>query len=116
MLDDLHAGRGRDDGAHGGQVHGGGAVAASADDVGGLAADIQRNGMGGHRLGRATDLIRRQAQLLLRGEHGSHGGGIGIALHQVVDEPLGFLGVQMVAPNQLREDRLPCDLGHDAPP
>ena len=70
--------------------------------------------MGDHGLCGATHLVGGQSQLLLHGERGTHGGRIGVALHQVVDEPLRFLSAQVVSPDQLGENRLPCDLGHDA--
>ena len=70
--------------------------------------------MGHHGLRRATHFVGGQPQLLLGGEYRANGRRIGIAVHEVIDEPLGFLGAQVVPSDQLGEDRLPCDFGHDA--
>ena len=114
VLDDLHAGCGGGHGAHGGQVHGGEAVTTGAHDVGGPTGNVQRHGVGDHGLGGTTHLVGGQSQLLLHSERGTHGGRIGVTLHQVVHEPLRFLSSKVVSPDQLGENRLPCDLGHDA--
>jgi len=114
VLDDLHAGCSGGHGAHGGQVHGGEAVTTGAHDVGGPTGNVQRHGVGDHGLGGTTHLVGGQSQLLLHSERGTHGGRIGVTLHQVVHEPLRFLSSKVVSPDQLGENRLPCDLGHDA--
>ncbi len=107
MLDDLDAGGSRDHGRHGRQVHGGRAIAARAHDIGGLARDLQRHGMRHHGLGGAAHLLGGQTQLLLGCEHRSHRSGIRIALHQIIDEPFGFLGAEVASANQFGQNRLP---------
>ena len=92
VFDDFDARSGGNDRAHGRQVHRGCAVSAGADDIGGLAFDMQRDGVGDHGLRRAADFIGSQSQLLLGGEHRADGGRIGVAVHEVINEPLGFLG------------------------
>ena len=91
MLDDLHTGGRSHHGAHGGQIHGGGSVTAGTDDIGGFAVNVQWDGMVDHGLGRTAHLVRGQAQLLLGGEYRTHCGRIGVAIHQVINEPLGLL-------------------------
>ena len=113
MLHDFHSGGGGHHRTHGRQVHRCSTVTASADNVSSFAGDIQWDGVPHHRLGRAAYLIGGQAELLLRGEHRANGRRISVAAHKVIDEPLGFLGAQMVPSDQLGEDRLPCDFGHD---
>ena len=114
VLDNLHAGCGSSHRTHGGQVHGGEAVTAGAHDVGSFTGDIQRHSVGDHGLGGATHLVGGQSQLLLHGERRTHGGRVRVALHQVIHGPLRFLSSKVVSPDQLGENRLPCDLGHDA--
>ena len=67
-----------------------------------------------HGLGRATHFVGGQSQLLLGGKHRAHGSRIGVTVHEVIDEPLGFLRAQVVPSDQLGENRLPCDFGHNA--
>ena len=114
VLDNLHAGCGSSHRTHGGQVHGGEAVTTGAHDVSGLTGNVQRHGVRDHGLGGATHLVGGQSQLLLHGERRTHGGRVRVALHQVVHKPLRFLSSKVVSPDQLGENRLPCDLGHDA--
>ena len=116
MLHDFHSGGGSHHRTHRRQVHRRSTVTASADNVSSFAGDIQWDGVPHHRLGRAAYLIGGQAELLLRGEYRAHGGGIGVTLHQIIDEPFRFLRAQMVSPNQFGENRLPCDLGHSILP
>ncbi len=89
------------------------AIATRADDVGAFTVHFQRHGMRHHRLCGTSDLIGRQSELLLCREHGTDGCRVGVALHEVIDEPLGFLGSQVIALHELGENRFPCDVGHD---
>ena len=114
VLDDLHTGGRSHHRTHRGQVHSRGTVTAGADHIGRLPGDGQRHGVRHHRVGSAAHLLGGQPQQLLRGEDGTHRRGIGVALHQIVDEPPRLPRAQVIAGNQLGEDRFPCDLSHHA--
>ena len=98
---------------HGRQVHRRSTVTASADNVSGLPLNVELDGVAYHGFGRSANLARGQTELLLGCQNRANGRRIGIAVHEVIDEPLGFLGAQVVPSDQLGEDRLPCDFGHD---
>ena len=91
------------------------AVTAGADDVGAFRLHVERHRMRDHRLGGAGHLLLRQAELLLRGEHGAHRGRVGVAAHQVIDEPLRLFRGQVLPAHEFAQIRLPCDLFHSAP-
>ena len=114
MLHDFHSGGGSYHRTHGRQVHCRSAVTASADNVSGLPLNVELDGVAYHGFGRSANLARGQTELLLGCQNRANGRRIGVAAHKVIDEPLGFLGAQMVPSDQLGEDRLPCDSGHDA--
>ncbi len=107
VLDHLDAGRGRDDRAHGGDVHRVRAVPAGADQVDQRAGHADRGGPAEHDIGQAGQLGGRLALHPQRHREPGHLDRGGRAVHDLVHRPGRLVRAERVTTDQRADQATP---------